>query len=547
MAKITFSREKTVDSVDSTKTLLELSLEGGIPHMCVCGGNAKCSTCRVLVVEGADRLSEPTAAEWKLAARKGFDPGIRLACQARPLGDVTVRRLVIDELDADVAISEETASQMAATTGRELPVAILFTDVRDFTPFVDASLPYDVIHLLDRFFRLAGEAVIGHDGFIDKYMGDGMMALFGLDGGDPRTVCNAAVGAGLEITKRVAEQDAYTRQHFNTGFRVGVGVHYGPALVGIYGHPSKMQFSAIGDSVNVASRVESATKEVKGTSLLVSDAVFDALQNDVHVARVVRVPLKGKAGDHVLYQIDGLLTVSLATMPEPLRLLTIKRALRRIVTRRTAPLFLRLSYHDAITFDPLTGEGGADGSIRFPEELARDSSRGLDIAIKLLGEAKEHLPEVSWADLVAVAGAVAVARTGGPDIKVPLGRKDATAAVKDGMMPSRDWDAPTIQAYFARLGFDARLWTALSGAHTLGRVSGKGFTDDPYTFDNSYYRNLVQRGLKSETMLKTDIALLQVDECIPWVQEYAMHQERFFADFTEAYLKMTSLGSPKSE
>lgn len=557
MPKVTFARdEKVVETAAGAQTLLECSLGSGIPHMYACGGNAKCSTCRVLVVEGGEGLSGPTTAEEKLAKKKGFEPNIRLACQARAVGDVTVRRLVTDDRDADTAMAEDVAATRRATTGREAQVAVLFTDIRDFTPFVDANLPYDVIHLLGRFFQMAGEAVLGHGGFIDKYMGDGMMAIFGLgletaaDRGEAgKAACRAAVGAGLEIVERAEELDAYTRRHFNLGFHAGVGVHYGPALVGTFGHPSKMQFSAIGDTVNMASRVESATKVLKGlgdttmSGMLVTDAVFDQVWDEVHVAKVVQSPLKGKKGEHVLFQVNGMLDIGIGQMNEGMKLSTIKRVLRGTVTRRLAPLFLRLSYHDAITYDVETREGGPDGSIRFPEELARPESKGLQVAIDLLQPVKEMLGEdASWADLIMVAGAVAVARTGGPDITVPLGRKDVGAAVKDGLMPSREWGPVETKAYFKRLGLDARLWTALSGAHTLGRLAGRPFTDDPFKFDNSFFKALAKLE-PGYQLLPTDLALMQDEEAREWVQTYAADEGKFFADFTEAYLKMASLGS----
>jgi adenylate cyclase len=543
MPKLTFAKECTVSQADDSRTLLEWSLAQGIPHMCACGGNAKCSTCRVMVMEGIEHLSEPTSAEWKLSAKKGFDANIRLACQARPTGDVVVRRLVLDELDADVAIAEEAVHSVAAAgTGREAQIAVLFTDIREFTPFVDSQLPYDVIHLLDRFFRLAGEAVLGHGGFIDKYMGDGMMAIFGLSQSDAAATCEAAIGAGLEIVRRVEELDQYTMRNFGVNLRVGVGIHHGPALVGTYGHPSRLQFSAIGDTVNVAARIESATRALSGTGMLVSDAVFEQAQESVHVARVVKCPLKGKAGDHVMYQIDRMLERPIDKLAGASRQLAVIRALRRVVTRRTAPIFLRLSYHDAITWDPSSRVGGADGSIRFAEELARPESRGLQPAVETLLEVQRQLPGVSFADLVAQAGAVAVLRAGGPDIGVRLGRKDSEIPSRNGLMPSRDWGAVESMKYFADRGFDARLWTALSGAHTLGRVGNKTFTEDPYEFNNSYFATLLMGGEGIAHLLATDRALLEDDACCHWVKVYACDKEKFFADFGEAYTKLVELG-----
>src|SRR5262249_42947354 len=153
-----------------------VSRRHGIPHVSECGGHARCSTCRVLVLDGLDRLTPRTPAEAALAANRGLEPEVRLACQAHPLGAVTVRPLVLHTQDLQMA-------QVAPhTSGKEMPLAVLFSDVRDFTPFAESHLPYDVVHVLNRYFRKWGEAVLGNHGYLDKYIGDGLMALFGLCG-----------------------------------------------------------------------------------------------------------------------------------------------------------------------------------------------------------------------------------------------------------------------------------------------------------------------------------------------------------------------------
>src|SRR5580692_7798683 len=101
MPKITFQNDREVESPDTAKTLLQVSLAAGIPHVHACGGNARCSTCRVMVHEGLDQLTPRNEAEQKLALRKGLEPNIRLACQAKPTGTCRVRRLVLDDVDAD--------------------------------------------------------------------------------------------------------------------------------------------------------------------------------------------------------------------------------------------------------------------------------------------------------------------------------------------------------------------------------------------------------------------------------------------------------------
>src|SRR5207248_8369229 len=133
-------------------------------------------------------------AEQALARKKGLEPTVRLACQTRVTGRVRIRRLVLDDTDVNVALAET-----ASSSGREAMIAILFSDIADFTPFSEKHLPYDIVHILNRYFHEMGEAVLQNDGMIDKYIGDGMMAMFGLNGETPQETCLNAIRAGLQM------------------------------------------------------------------------------------------------------------------------------------------------------------------------------------------------------------------------------------------------------------------------------------------------------------------------------------------------------------
>src|SRR5438270_14001305 len=109
MPKITYQNEVAVEEDDLDQTLLQISLKHDIPHVHACGGNARCSTCRVMVHDGLENFLPRTEAEQRLAGRKGFEDDIRLACQARLTGPVRVRRLVLDETDVHVALAEGAA------------------------------------------------------------------------------------------------------------------------------------------------------------------------------------------------------------------------------------------------------------------------------------------------------------------------------------------------------------------------------------------------------------------------------------------------------
>jgi adenylate cyclase len=297
MTRITFQKEKAVEQADDSQSLLQVARQNGIPHASACGGNARCSTCRVLVVAGLENLAPRNEPECRLARLKGFEPNIRLACQTHARGPVTIRRLVCDEHDVELALADTQQS-----VGREADLAILFSDIRSFTPFVEHNLAYDVVHVLNRYFHDMGEAVLRHEGYIDKYIGDGLMAIFGLETDDLARSCRQAVLAALDMLHELQDLNGYLARQLNTTFDIGIGVHVGSVIVAEVGHPRRRQLTAIGDVVNVASRVESATKEV-GARLLVTGEVATNLGGDFLTGRRPRLHLKGTTGERELVEI----------------------------------------------------------------------------------------------------------------------------------------------------------------------------------------------------------------------------------------------------
>lgn len=236
-------------------------------------------------------------------------------------------------------------------------------------------------------------------------------------------------------------------------------------------------------------------------------------------------------------------------VPSPEVKTAIDKALSKVIVKGKAPVALRLAYHDAGTFSKAAGDGGLNGSIRF--ELDRPENFGLKRGWRLIEEAKASLKgtpaesAVSYADLVAWAGARAVEVTGGPSIPLTIGRADAKAADPPGRMASERSDARALVENFAEKGFDVRELVALSGAHTLG---GKGF-GDPVTFDNAYYTTLLKRPwldlndeMAQHTGLPSDHALPEDEECLGIIKEYAADGAAFKRDFAAAYQKLVATG-----
>ncbi|RXH72418.1 hypothetical protein DVH24_012102 [Malus domestica] len=197
-----------------------------------------------------------------------------------------------------------------------------------------------------------------------------------------------------------------------------------------------------------------------------------------------------------------------------------KEEIRKVVTKGKAAGVLRLVFHDAGTYQIDDNSGGMDGSIVY--ELDRPENK------------------VSWADMIAVAGAEAVSICGGPTIQVPLGRLDSKEPDPEGKLPEETLDASGLKQSFQTKGFSTQELVALSGAHTIGN---KGF-GNPTVFDNTYFKILLEKPSSGSMIgLPSDRALAKDDECLSWITKYAADQNMFFKDFKTAYLKLVNSGA----
>lgn len=301
-ATVTFLGETggpTPVTVPPGETLLEAAVAAKVPIFHDCGGQARCTTCRVRVVEG--RVGPRSEDEAEIARMLNFPDEIRLACQLRPTADLCVERVMRQELQRDRA-GESTAGERSA----ELPLAVLFCDVNGFTEFASERMPYDVVHVVNRLFLRIGEAVLANSGYIDKYLGDGLLALWGIEGGgEPKDLVLNAVRAALLMQQSVRELSTHLGRHFGAGLSLRVGIHFGPAIIGRIGHPARQQLTAIGDTVNVAARVEAQNKDLR-TNLLITEECYAHVRDLVVIGDDFKTVLRGQARPQRLYEVTGL-------------------------------------------------------------------------------------------------------------------------------------------------------------------------------------------------------------------------------------------------
>ncbi len=286
--QVTYPKGRRV-RVTAGTTLLEASRGANIPHASVCGGRGRCSTCRVRVGLGANRLPPPSAAEARVLARIGAAPNTRLACQTRPSADVEITPLL-----AAAAGPRQAMAAARQQQGEEREVAVLFADLRGFTALAEARLPYDVVFVLNRYFAAMGTAVEESGGRVDKFIGDGVMALFGVDR-PVETGCRDALAAARRMIEHLDELNKALENDLDRPLRIGIGIHSGPVILGEMGYGRATAMTAIGDSVNTASRLEALTKEF-GAELVLSEPVAARAGLDLSAFPRHDIELRGRAG-----------------------------------------------------------------------------------------------------------------------------------------------------------------------------------------------------------------------------------------------------------
>src|SRR5271169_178312 len=244
-------------------TLLEISRANRVTHLSVCGGKARCSTCRVRIVERGEGLAPPAEAEQRLLRRIGAPPDVRLACQIRPNGPLMVALL----LKPTAQFLTPLASGFESA-GVDREAAVLFVDIRGFTRLSQAKLAYDVVHILNSFFAGVGQAIEAAGGRVDKYIGDGLMAVFEHPNGLPGAA-RAAVEAVVAIDDALGGVNRQLADEIAEPLRLAMGLHGGRLVIGRIGWGAAALPTVIGPAVNIASRLESLAK-ARNVALAVS-------------------------------------------------------------------------------------------------------------------------------------------------------------------------------------------------------------------------------------------------------------------------------------
>jgi adenylate cyclase len=265
MVTLSYNNGRTV-RVPKGLSVLEASLRYNVPHASVCGGRARCSTCRIRVIGDCESLPAPSSREAFVLAQVGAaDPSIRLACQLRPTTDLSFFQLFTPSL-----ASANAPASRPSRIGQERYLVSLFVDMRGSTRLAETRLPFDTVFIVNRFLAAVSQAVIACGGEPNQFIGDGMLALFGL-GADPQTARRQAIKAAGTIAANVEQLNLLLSHDLPEPIRFGIGIHGGEVIVGDIGYRDHMVFTALGDAVNVAARLQDMTKVLACEAIISED------------------------------------------------------------------------------------------------------------------------------------------------------------------------------------------------------------------------------------------------------------------------------------
>jgi adenylate cyclase len=220
------------------------------------------------VISDRRSLPRPSGREAFVLQRVGaaVDPSIRLACQLRPTSDIAFIPIFPPHVGVDFV-----RNRGRINVGEEKFVVSMFVDMRGSTRLAETRLPFDTLFSINRFLGAASEAVVSAGGRPNQFVGDGLLALFGLDT-DRATACKQALRAAALVAANVEYLNHQFAADLKEEIQFGIGIHGGDVVVGDIGFRDHTVFTALGDAVNVAARMQDMTKAIN-CEVLVSEEV----------------------------------------------------------------------------------------------------------------------------------------------------------------------------------------------------------------------------------------------------------------------------------
>ena len=259
----------------------------------------------IVGLELSQNLPQGGFVDWRLNLSPLKDAGQKTQGVAIVLDDTTeqkkleAQRRLLQRM-VSPAVLDQIDPNSLQIGGKQVDITVMFADIRGFTPYSERHSPEELVAVLNRYLAAAADAVLAHEGTVDKFLGDAVMAWYNAPLPQPDHTLRA-VKSALAIREAVAALHSELPEDAHLDF--GVGIHYGEAVLGWIGTEKRLEYTAISDSVNTAKRIqENCTKN----QILISRAAYERVQNEIDARPYVPISAKGKTQPLTVYEVVGI-------------------------------------------------------------------------------------------------------------------------------------------------------------------------------------------------------------------------------------------------
>jgi adenylate cyclase len=277
--------------VEPGTTILEAAKRFGLFHADHCGGRAECTTCRVWVIAGEQNCSAQQEPERCMLKKHHLKPPIRLACQTRILGPMRVQILLRNEDEVQTVTHLATIND-GTMPGMQIPLVIMKAAIHDYDEFVKSNIPYEAIHILQKFRGLSESLLAEYQGHMCEAKGPSFTAVFGLEG-DTAEAIPRALGCARRLVVGFQEVNEYLERYCDVRRVLGVGLHAGVTIAGHIGGEGRRQLCILGEAPRVAEHLLHLTKSAPA-AILISEAIFAVVRDRFPIARAFSARTPGK-------------------------------------------------------------------------------------------------------------------------------------------------------------------------------------------------------------------------------------------------------------
>ena len=259
----------------------------------------------IVGLEFSEHLPERGFVDWRFNLSPLKDAGQKTQGVAIVLDDMTERKKLEAQRNllqrmVSPAVLDQIDPNSLQIGGKRVDITILFADIRGFTPYSEQHSPEELVAVLNRYLAAAADAVLTHEGTVDKFLGDAVMAWYNAPLPQPDHTLRAVKSA---LAIRDAVQALHHEMPNDAQLDFGVGIHYGEAVLGWIGTEKRLEYTAISDSVNTTKRIQ---ENCAKNQILISREAYERVKDKIHAEPIEPLSVKGKAQPLTVYEVVGV-------------------------------------------------------------------------------------------------------------------------------------------------------------------------------------------------------------------------------------------------